>query len=84
MKPIAYLLAAPLLFAAAPASHAATISVAAGPDAQERLQSALIDAKPGDTVQIGAGRFDLTDGLSLDIDRVTVRGAGPGATILSF
>ncbi len=63
---------------------AGTIEVVAGADAQERLQAALIDAKPGDTVRIGAGRFDLTDGLSLDVDKVTVRGAGPNATILSF
>lgn len=83
MKPIPFLVAASLLGLATPAI-AATITVEAGPDAQARLQSALIDAKPGDTVQIGAGRFDLTDGLSLDVDRVTVRGAGPGATVLSF
>ncbi len=65
-------------------SWAGTIRVDPGPDAQERLQSALIEAKAGDVVDIGAGRFDLTDGLSLDVDKVTVRGAGPGATILSF
>ena len=79
----------PYTFAAAfwllsSSAFAGTIDVAAGPDAQSRLQAALIDAKPGDTVQIGAGRFDLTDGLSLDVDKVTVRGAGPGATILNF
>ena len=68
---------------AAPAG-ARTLAVAAGPDAQERLQQALLDAKPGDTVQIGAGRFALTDGLSLDVARVTVRGAGQGRTVLSF
>ena len=72
-----------LLIAAAPAA-AQTITVEAGPDAQERLQSALLDVKPGGTVQIGAGRFELTDGLSLDVDRVTVRGAGSDTTILSF
>ena len=53
-------------------------------EATQRMQSALIDAKPGDVVQIGAGRFDLTDGLSLDVNKVTVRGAGPAKTILSF
>jgi parallel beta-helix repeat protein len=63
---------------------ARTIAVAAGPDAQERLQAALIEAQPGDLVEIGAGRFELTDGLSLDVDRVTVRGAGPDRTVLSF
>ena len=65
-------------------AQARTLSVAAGPDAQERLQTALLDAKPGDVVELGAGRFDLTDGLSLDVDDVTVKGAGPDATVLSF
>jgi parallel beta-helix repeat protein len=71
------------LFLAMPAA-AKTIHVDAGPNAQERLQAALIEAEPDDVVQIGAGRFDLTDGLSLDVDRVTVRGAGPTQTVLSF
>lgn len=65
-------------------AHAKTLSVAPGPDAQERLQTALLDAKPGDVVELGAGRFELTDGLSLDVDEVTVKGAGPDATVLSF
>ena len=66
------------------AAQARTLTVAPGPDAQERIQTALLDAKPGDTVQLAAGRYDLIDGLSLDIDSVTVKGAGPGATVLSF
>ncbi|MDP1872556.1 parallel beta-helix domain-containing protein [Phenylobacterium sp.] len=68
---------------AAPA-HAKTLAVAPGPDAQEALQLALLDAKPGDVVELAAGRFELTDGLSLDVDDVTIQGAGPDATILSF
>jgi parallel beta-helix repeat protein len=71
------------LLAASPAA-AQTVTVEAGPNAQERLQSALIEARPGSTVRLGAGRFELTDGLSLDVDRVTVRGAGPDKTVLSF
>ncbi|NIJ21685.1 parallel beta-helix repeat protein [Sphingomonas naasensis] len=71
------------LIAASPAA-AQTVTVEAGPDAQERLQAALIEAKPGSTVRIGPGRFELTDGLSLDVNRVTVRGAGPDKTVLSF
>jgi parallel beta-helix repeat protein len=63
---------------------AAEIAVEAGEGAAERLTEALITAKPGDTVRIGAGRFDLTDGLSLDVDDVVVRGAGPAQTVLSF
>jgi parallel beta-helix repeat protein len=67
----------------APAT-AKTVTVAAGPDAQTRLQEALIDAKPGDVVRLGSGRFVLTDGLSLDVNAVTVRGAGPSKTVLDF
>lgn len=75
------LLAATALSAAA---QAKTLSVAPGPEAQERIQTALLDAKPGDVVQLAAGRYELTDGLSLDVDDVTVKGAGPEATVLSF
>lgn len=63
---------------------ARTIAVPAGDGAQERLQGALIDARPGDVVALGAGRFALTEGLSLDVDDVMVRGAGAGNTVLSF
>jgi parallel beta-helix repeat protein len=66
-----------------PAS-AGTLRVEPGVNAQERLQTALLDAKPGDTVEIGAGRFELTDGLSLDISGVTVRGMGADKSVLSF
>ncbi len=63
---------------------AKNIMVEAGENAQERLQEALILAEPGDAVVIGVGRFDLTDGLSLDIDNVTVRGSGADKSVLSF
>jgi parallel beta-helix repeat protein len=65
-------------------ASARTIDVAAGADAQTRLQEALILAEPGDVVQLGAGVFTLTDGLSLDVNNVTVRGAGMDATTLDF
>ncbi len=65
-------------------SHAAEVAVEAGEGGAERLTEALILAQPGDTVRIGAGRFDLTEGLSLDADDVSVTGAGPDRTILSF
>jgi parallel beta-helix repeat protein len=69
---------------ASTAAEAKTIDVAAGANAQERLQTALIDAKPGDVVHLATGKFDLTDGLSLDVANVTVKGDGPDKTILSF
>ena len=71
------------LVAATPAL-AETHRVSPGEGAQERLQEALILAEPGDEVVLDAGRYALTDGLSLDVDGVTVRGAGPAATILDF
>jgi parallel beta-helix repeat protein len=73
----------PLILMAAPAA-AKTIEVVPGPNVQERLQTALIDAQPGDIVQLAAGRFVLTDGLSLDVAKVTVRGAGADKTVLDF
>ena len=68
----------------ASAANARTIDVAAGDDAQSRLQEALIVAQPGDVVSIGAGVFHLTDGLSLDVNGVTVRGSGIGTTTLDI
>jgi parallel beta-helix repeat protein len=65
-------------------ARARTIAVEAGEGAQQRLQEALIAAQPGDVVQIGEGRFALTDGLSLDSDKVTLRGMGMERTILDF
>ncbi|MEQ1496484.1 MAG: parallel beta-helix domain-containing protein [Novosphingobium sp.] len=81
--PALFIAAASALALAAPA-HAKTIAVAAGEGGQSRLQEALIVAEPGDVVQLGAGRFVLTDGLSLDVKGVTVRGAGMDATVLDF
>lgn len=63
---------------------AADIAVTPGENASERLTEALILAEPGDSILLSAGRYDLTDGLSLDVDDVTVRGAGSNRTILSF
>lgn len=63
---------------------AATHTVVAGEGAQERLQEALILAAPGDEIVLGEGRFVLTDGLSLDVAGVTLRGAGMDETVLDF
>ena len=58
------------------AAEARTWRIRPGADAEQQLQTALIEARPGDTVQLGRGRFELTAGLSLDVDRVTIRGDG--------
>jgi parallel beta-helix repeat protein len=84
MKPCVTLALTALCLATATGAYARTIEVAAGDDAQTRLQEALIEAQPGDVVQIGPGVFRLTDGLSLDVNGVTLRGAGMETTILDF
>lgn len=53
-------------------------------DFQKQLLSQLISAKPGDVVQIPEGKFQLNRSLSLNIDGVTIRGAGMDKSILSF
>jgi len=78
------LLCAALLAAISSPASAKTVAVTVAGDAREAIQTALIEAKPGDVVELPAGRFELNDGLSLDVDDVTVKGAGPGRTVLSF
>ncbi len=68
-------------------SHVAAtdvIRISPTSNAQEELQEALILATPGQTIELGEGVFHLTDGLSLDVENVTLRGMGMDKTILSF
>ena len=58
--------------------------IEAGEGAAKRVQAALINAKPGEVIELGAGRFDCRATLSLDVSGVTVRGQGPDRTILTF
>ena len=53
-------------------------------NSQEQVQEALILAKPGDTINLEEGLYQFEDGLSLDIDNVTIIGAGMDKTVLSF
>ncbi len=78
------LAAAALLLTTAAPVWAETHTISPGEGAQERLQEALILAAPGDEIVLEAGRYTLTDGLSLDVDGVTVRGAGMDGTVLDF
>ena len=58
--------------------------ISEGADAAKKAQTALIDAKPGDTIEFGPGKFTFNSTLSLTVDNVTIRGAGPDKTILAF
>jgi parallel beta-helix repeat protein len=51
---------------------------------QRELQSRLIDAKPGEIIEIPAGRYVLDRSLSLRVSGVTIRGAGMNESVLSF
>ncbi len=53
-------------------------------DFQRNLQTRLLDAKPGEIIEIPAGRFSLDRSLSLRVSGVTIRGAGMNETVLSF
>ena len=54
------------------------ILIKPGPNAHELLQEAMILMNEGDTLIIESGKryYDFEDGLSLDVDGVTVIGLG--------
>jgi len=54
------------------------------PDAYTAIQQTLMLAEPGAVIELGPGRYELTEGLSLNVDDVTIKGAGMDETILSF
>lgn len=66
------------------AADARTWRIRPGAQAEQQLLTALVEARPGDTVRLARGRFELTQGLSLDVDRVTIQGEGQDRSILSF
>jgi parallel beta-helix repeat protein len=51
---------------------------------QKQLIERLIDAKPGEVIEIPAGKFQFDRSLSLRVSGVTLRGAGSDKTVLSF
>src|SRR5690348_16117787 len=51
---------------------------------QKQLQEQLLDAKPGTVIEIPAGLHRLSRVLTLRANGVTIRGAGPNKSILSF
>ncbi|WP_257388027.1 parallel beta-helix domain-containing protein [Tahibacter caeni] len=49
-----------------------------------KLQQQLLDAKPGDVIEIPAGRYAFDRSLTLRASGVTIRGAGMDKSVLSF
>lgn len=53
-------------------------------DVQYAFQAALINAIPGDTIELKAGTYHFAGELNIACDNLTIRGAGHDKTILSF
>jgi len=55
-----------------------------GETAQYELQAALINASPGDVIELQAGTYHFNTEINVVCDNVTIRGAGRDKTVLSF
>jgi len=51
---------------------------------EKTLRLALAKAQPGDVIEVAAGTWPMTRSLTLNVDGVTLRGAGMGKSVLSF
>ncbi len=67
-----------------PDTNATATAPSKADDFQKNLLRQLIDAKPGAVIELPEGRFEITRGLTLNVDGVTLRGAGMDKTVLSF
>ena len=67
-----------------PSTPAGNDAPTAAESPEKALQLRLLNASPGEVIEIPAGRYDFQRGLSLNVDGVTIRGAGMDQTILSF
>ena len=65
--------------------HVPTATVSEGDAAfADVLRQKLLDARPGDVIEVPAGRYSFDRSLSLRVDNVTLRGAGQDKSVLSF
>ena len=61
-----------------------TYTVQPSPHAQREFLGYLIQAIPGDVIELAAGKFDFDMDLELSTANITIRGKGMDKTILSF
>ncbi len=59
-------------------------SVQPSPHAQSEFLGLLIQAIPGDVIELAAGKFNFDMDLEVSTNNITIRGQGPDKTILSF
>lgn len=74
----------PLSSSLADSAKPVTHHVKASNDVQFELQGRLIEAIPGDIIQLEAGTYRLTQQLDIVTDNITIKGRGSDQTILSF
>ncbi|HVK53032.1 MAG TPA: parallel beta-helix domain-containing protein [Pseudoxanthomonas sp.] len=67
-----------------PATEDTSPTSVANQDFAQKLHERLLDAKPGDVIEIPAGTYKFDRSLSLRASGVTIRGAGMDQTVLSF
>ncbi len=79
-----FIFASAALLAAAACGEKKTVSAPGDASYQETLMTQLLDAKPGDVIDIPEGRFAFDRSLSLTVDGVTIRGAGMDKSVLTF
>lgn len=67
-----------------PPARANTYVIVPGPNAAFELQGQLINAVPGDVIQLEAGRYVFRSVLDVVCDNITIRGRGMDVTVLTF
>ena len=84
MNKIAFKIAALCSITGILATCSEQLSVAPELSFEELLQQRLIEAQPGDVIEIPAGIHEMTRSLSLNVSGITIRGAGIESSVLSF
>ncbi len=73
-----------VLFGGSSLASAKIWTVKASANLEFDAQEALLQAEPGDTIQLPAGRFNLNQELSITTPFLTLRGAGMNQTTLVY
>jgi parallel beta-helix repeat protein len=84
MKKLVQVILLAILVGITSGANAEITTISTDGNFQENVQEALILAAEGDVIQLPAGTFSIKSTLSLDVDNVTVVGAGMDKTILSY
>ncbi|MCB1692232.1 MAG: right-handed parallel beta-helix repeat-containing protein [Pseudomonadales bacterium] len=84
MNRFAWCIAALATIAIAGCSNKESERTGASEDPTTRLIEQFVSAQPGDVIEIPEGTYSLNRSLTLNMDNITVRGAGMDKTILSF